>query len=353
MKRESRLDRNAYPAESGSMMRVWLVLFLTLSSMLRGEEELAVVSYHISKDEPVATLIGLVADGTVDPFSKETPPKLQEMKRLEAAPFESRFLSDGDVFCDATPYFDWIVEVAEGEVQAVLNESTGRLVVKGSEEQHKLVRWIAYDWDGPGLFEFDFILYQTPLAETLKEGWSLKTLPVEARKIGSVVREGKSGYFYGWEHADEGLRVVGQCYDPASYPVIGYYWQLFGSIPLEGEMITIETSSSSGGIDGMRRLIDLGSCGSKKNWFFLEQKISTKSPDGVYSRDLILDEDPGRSRFMEYFFESNGLVEMTPEEAENPESSQFFAVGAAHYTGKSAIQDLLTKKGYTITPAFK
>ena len=39
--------------------------------------------------------------------------------------------------------------------------------------------------------------------------------------------------------------------------------------------------------------------------------------------------------------------------SENPESSQFFAVGAAHYTGKSAIQDLLTKKGYTITPAFE
>ncbi|MDB2429035.1 TraB/GumN family protein [bacterium] len=39
--------------------------------------------------------------------------------------------------------------------------------------------------------------------------------------------------------------------------------------------------------------------------------------------------------------------------SEHPGSSQFFAVGAAHYTGKSAIQDLLTKKGYTITPAFK
>lgn len=39
--------------------------------------------------------------------------------------------------------------------------------------------------------------------------------------------------------------------------------------------------------------------------------------------------------------------------SEHPGSSQFFAVGAAHYTGQSAIQDLLTKKGYTITPAFK
>lgn len=36
-----------------------------------------------------------------------------------------------------------------------------------------------------------------------------------------------------------------------------------------------------------------------------------------------------------------------------PEHSHFFAVGAAHYTGATAIQDLLSKKGYTITPAFK
>lgn len=36
-----------------------------------------------------------------------------------------------------------------------------------------------------------------------------------------------------------------------------------------------------------------------------------------------------------------------------PKGSHFFAVGAAHYTGKTAIQDLLTKKGYTITPAFQ
>ena len=32
--------------------------------------------------------------------------------------------------------------------------------------------------------------------------------------------------------------------------------------------------------------------------------------------------------------------------------SHFFAVGAAHYTGDTAIQDLLKKKGYTITPKF-
>lgn len=36
-----------------------------------------------------------------------------------------------------------------------------------------------------------------------------------------------------------------------------------------------------------------------------------------------------------------------------PGKSHFFAVGAGHYTGATAIQDLLAKKGYTITPAFK
>ena len=37
---------------------------------------------------------------------------------------------------------------------------------------------------------------------------------------------------------------------------------------------------------------------------------------------------------------------------EAPSGSHFFAAGVAHYTGSSAIQDLLEKKGYTITPTF-
>ena len=36
-----------------------------------------------------------------------------------------------------------------------------------------------------------------------------------------------------------------------------------------------------------------------------------------------------------------------------PEKCHFFAVGAAHYTGKTAVQDLLEEKGYTITPLFE
>ncbi|MGC6583119.1 MAG: TraB/GumN family protein [Akkermansiaceae bacterium] len=37
---------------------------------------------------------------------------------------------------------------------------------------------------------------------------------------------------------------------------------------------------------------------------------------------------------------------------QSPKGVHFFAVGAAHYTGKTAVQDLLIKKGYTITSAF-
>ena len=36
-----------------------------------------------------------------------------------------------------------------------------------------------------------------------------------------------------------------------------------------------------------------------------------------------------------------------------PTKCHFFAVGAAHYTGKTAVQDLLEEKGYTITPLFE
>jgi uncharacterized protein YbaP (TraB family) len=37
----------------------------------------------------------------------------------------------------------------------------------------------------------------------------------------------------------------------------------------------------------------------------------------------------------------------------SPDEAHFFGVGAAHYTGKLAVQDLLKKKGYKITPFFE
>lgn len=38
---------------------------------------------------------------------------------------------------------------------------------------------------------------------------------------------------------------------------------------------------------------------------------------------------------------------------EFPEESHFFAVGAGHYSGETAIQKLLAQKGYTVTPLFE
>lgn len=37
----------------------------------------------------------------------------------------------------------------------------------------------------------------------------------------------------------------------------------------------------------------------------------------------------------------------------SPDQAHFFSIGAAHYTGKLAVQDLLKKKGYKITPFFE
>ena len=71
--------------------------------------------------------------------------------------------------------------------------------------------------------------------------------------------------------------------------------------------------------------------------------------------DMGKNEELGR-RLMKTLLDDRNITmtdTIAKELSEHPGSSQFFAVGAAHYTGKSAIQDLLTKKGYTITPAFK
>jgi hypothetical protein len=151
---------------------------------------LAIVSYHISKDEPVEALVKLVAVKEGDPFSGEAQPELPEIERLWKAPFESRFISEGDVLWEATRYFDWIAKIGRSGFHAVLNETTGRLVVRGSEEQLNLVKGSVFSGDRPMKAVLEFDLYQIPSANTLKEIWNFDRLPNEAEKISSLSFEG-------------------------------------------------------------------------------------------------------------------------------------------------------------------
>jgi uncharacterized protein YbaP (TraB family) len=122
----------------------------------------------------------------------------------------------------------------------------------------------------------------------------------------------------------------------------------------EEEQISILKSS----IDTMAREKEEGK-NSTKN--LLNLYLTRDVPEiGKFVKKMMEEENFGNkelsARLMKTLLDDRNIT-MTETIAKalsgKPANSHFFAVGAAHYTGATAIQDLLTKKGYTITPAFK
>lgn len=84
---------------------------------------------------------------------------------------------------------------------------------------------------------------------------------------------------------------------------------------------------------------------------------------GAFLKESMVMEDDGdkkikelNDRFLKKLLDDrNGKMARTISEAlaKQPGDVHFFAVGAAHYVGPTAIQKFLTKEGYTVTPLFK
>lgn len=95
----------------------------------------------------------------------------------------------------------------------------------------------------------------------------------------------------------------------------------------------------------------------------LDLYLTANLPDlGTFLKETMAmgdKEDPAFKELNERFLKSllddrnvKMAAAMDESLADKPHDVHFFAVGAAHYVGPNAIQKLLTKKGYTITPLF-
>jgi len=139
-----------------------------------GEEKLVIASYYLSKEHPEARFSWLVK-GDLEEFD----PKIQSLKlpRLENRPFKSRFFNEGDQLYEVSSFFDQtIVKWAEG-FQAILNQTTGRVVIRGSEGQHYLMEYLFVNGVAPIKLHYHFDFYVFPPAKSLMDAWNSTTLP--------------------------------------------------------------------------------------------------------------------------------------------------------------------------------
>jgi len=114
------------------------------------------------------------------------------------------------------------------------------------------------------------------------------------------------------------------------------------------ETLDMLKTDKEAGKDTTQEMIDLYLTAKPK-------ALGTFVKDQMNRSDIEIDKELSKRLMKVLLDDRNVSMTKSIDEAlrEATGKSHFFAVGVAHYTGKFAIQDLLKKEGYTITPAFK
>ena len=185
--------RSTETRNSSTKVRIWLLISLAFSACAFGKGPLEVVSYYVSKEHAQVRFARLISTNPQDVYSNEPLERMPEMKVLEKAPFKSRFFNDGDEIYDASPLFDPLIPKKTSGFSAVLNESTGRLVVRGEAGHQFLVKAVVVRGDVPIVIEGQVDLYLLPQAKDLSSAMDLKYLPKGWKKLRSLTVVGRSG----------------------------------------------------------------------------------------------------------------------------------------------------------------
>ena len=117
------------------------VIFCWLCGLIAAlsAEELEIYAYHLGKGLSPQELRSefLTEDNNWEAILNNEPPTQSLIPKLPGAPFKSRFFKKGDALFD----LKWWAqeEVAQGsKIQAAYNQTSGKIVIIGSEEDHVL-----------------------------------------------------------------------------------------------------------------------------------------------------------------------------------------------------------------------
>ena len=289
------------------MVKVWHLIFLGLllcsceekeklaevDVSAKEENSFEPVSYYISKDHAKVRFARLMAVDSKDLDSTEELAEMPEMKPLKSAPFESRFFEEGNKLLEVSPLFHPLIEKGTPEFQAILNESTGRLVVKGSAGNQFLVKNMVIRGNFPIQIQSDFDLYLLPPAVDLASAANLEFLPKGWAKLKSLSGIGKPGREVQLKDDLNELIIETEVYADSRESTVDYRWRLKLSAEIQGEKVELESCASSAGLSGVSRLVDLGSFGIEGKRLCVAQKMGIQLLDGTSIDDLVWKEAPG------------------------------------------------------------
>lgn len=251
------------------------------------------VSYYISEDHVKVRFARLMEVDCKELDSTEELAVMPEMEPLESAPFESRFFEEGHKLLEVSPLFHPLIEKGAPGFQAVLNESTGRLVVRGTAGQQFLVKNMTIRKDYPIQIQSEFDLYLIPPATDLASAWNLEFLPKGWEKLKSISGIGRPGQKVLLRDDRNELEMEISVYADSRESSVDFWWSLKLDTEIKGEKVELKSSAGSAGLSGVARLVDLGSFGIEGKRLCVVQKLGIQLLDGTSIDDLVWNETPG------------------------------------------------------------
>jgi hypothetical protein len=187
-------------------------------------EELEIVAYHVGKgmspqelsfryyfderrDDPFGPE-GLNDFRKEDEEGKRRLFNDDEIAPLKKAPFESRFFGEGDQIYDVSKHVNFGKGVMTSESQVILNETSGKIVVKAPEMTLMLLPDLFKRVDHPVVATLNLAIYEVPVADLEGEKKRLTRIPrgrdalseiqLTSRAGGKAIAEG-GGLKVTWE----------------------------------------------------------------------------------------------------------------------------------------------------------
>ncbi|MGJ8695662.1 MAG: hypothetical protein ACSHYF_05045 [Verrucomicrobiaceae bacterium] len=251
-----------------------VLLFLILVGSVFGEE-MEVVSYYVGKEVGIEGFKKRFGD-----LEKE-----EEFLKLEKGTFESRFFGEGDVLYGVSELFE------SKTIEAVFNESSGRLVVKGEQLDHwRIFEPVFYVGSAPVKLVFKGEIFEVADEGVAAFEKNPRVVPEGAKLVRGIEVCARSGEKVVTEAREMRLEVVMNV--DTALQAVDSRIDLEAKLPMEGEFL-LETGVTS--LPGVPLVIGLGRSGADGKNYVLVVTTRVELLDGVAVVDLVIGEQDMRS----------------------------------------------------------
>jgi hypothetical protein len=285
-------------ADGGKMIRGFLLTLCFILPLFA--EKMEIVAYHVGKGTTGEELASDFAHSHYDrdPFEEAGDDPLVLVKRgkvLKGPLFESRFFKEGDRLVDLSE----LVRLEngkriEGPLNVVLNETSGKVVVMGTNRSQTIVRNHYLSLEGADSIEYKAEIYDFPRTGLGLLKVNSKSLPESAVKLSEAMFSAFLGGRGEMVSKDWKLEFEGNT--SGSDLFLDIRILMNASVDWRGKKDAIHLESRVVTCDGVPSYLELGNVDGGDRTLVLALTATMKLMDGTSAQDEILRETQSLSQ---------------------------------------------------------